>query len=39
MRSFLVDPLALSAGVLPRLALALVLGTMLWAGVRWALAA
>ena len=39
MRFLIPDPLALSAGVLPRLALALALGAALWAGVFWAMAA
>ena len=38
MTRILADPLALSAGVLPRLALAAGLTALLWAGVFWALA-
>ncbi len=39
MSPHLADPLALSAGVLPRLLLAVALGALLWAGVFWAMAA
>ncbi|MFT8245936.1 hypothetical protein [Roseomonas sp. BN140053] len=35
----LPDPLALSAGVLPRLVLALALSGLLWGAVSWAMSA